>query len=400
MKRRACLWILILATTQCWCAPRKITVAQLEEMLHSMQRDKRQDAEIATALKQIELSQELTRKSMNSLVSYAPGPLATEQIYVLEAKSANLVPPDADLPATPAPNQAEQKAILDKTSTYVTGTYAELPKLEALKTTLRFQDNVEALAASSGLQGGARDVTVDAGFSNPANFVHYINSAQTQVISNHGAEKLSPAKEKTQWGANKMVAIEDPDPNLTTVFRAAESAQEIQWLRWQLINGKVTAVFSFDVPRKQSHFDVHVCCFPKVHQSGIANFYTSTTAQTLNAGGGGAGGGVNGNFQTNTNWHDFKTTVPFHGQFYIDPQTGTVLRMLVQAELNPAELVHQLDTRIDFAPMKVRDKVYILPVKTFVDSLVVPNGDSGAATYSTRRTLFTSEYKDYEPNSN
>jgi hypothetical protein len=39
----------------------------------------------------------------------------------------------------------------------------------------------------------------------------------------------------------------------------------------------------------------------------------------------------------------------------------------------------------------------VLPLKSIIDTEVVPNGDSGAAgRYSVRRTLFTSEYKDYQ----
>jgi hypothetical protein len=69
--------------------------------------------------------------------------------------------------------------------------------------------------------------------------------------------------------------------------------------------------------------------------------------------------------------------------------------MITEAELKPSELVHELDTRIDFSPFQVNNKMLVVPVKTFVNTLVVPHGDSGAATYTTRRTLFTSEYKDY-----
>jgi hypothetical protein len=36
-------------------------------------------------------------------------------------------------------------------------------------------------------------------------------------------------------------------------------------------------------------------------------------------------------------------------------------------------------------------------VRTVINTEVVPGGDSGASGYSTRRTLFTSEYKDYQP---
>jgi hypothetical protein len=393
MKKVALIFVFIFAVTGGWCANKKITVGQLEDMLRSMQQDKKSDSDVATALKRVELSQELTRSAMNGLVSYVPGPLATEQIYVLEARSADLIPPESDLPSTPAPDSAAQKAILEKAGGYVGGTYTQLDSLTATKTTLRFQDNVEALASSSGLQGGATDVVVSSGFSNPAAFVHYINSSETQVASARGAEKWPSEKDKTPWGANKMIALQAPDPNLADIFNEARNSGNLHWLRWESINGKPAAVYAFTVPRKQSHLDVNVCCFPNVNQAGIATFYTATTASAL--GGGSGGGGVAGNFQTSTEWHNFKSTAGYHGELFIDPDSGIVLRMITEAELKPSDVVHELDIRVDFGPFKVNNKTIVVPMKTFVNTLVVPNGDSGAATYSTRRTLFTSEYKDY-----
>lgn len=394
MRRGIWLAVILLSAAPAWSA-RKITVGQLEEMLHSAQQDKKSDAEVATALKQVELSEELTRSVMNKLGSLVPGPLATEQMYVLEARSADLIPPQSDLPSTPAPDAAAQQAILEKAATYVTKSYEQLPALTAMKTTLRFQDNVETVAGSSGLQNGAREVDTAPGFSNPATFVHYINSSEAIVSSEHGAEKPPTEKDKTHWGANAMIALEEPDPGLGFVFGEAQAAGTIHWLRWELVNGKQVAVYAFAVPRKKSRFEVSVCCFPKVDQAGIATFYTATTAATLGDGGG-SGGGVAGNFQTTTEWHNFKSAVPYHGEFFIDPQSGTVVRMIAEAELKPTEIVHRVDTRIDYGPQPVAGKTLVLPVETIVNSEVVPAGDSGAGTYSTRCTLFTSEYKDYQ----
>lgn len=388
------LWALIFlfVAAPAWGA-RKITVGQLEDLLRSLQQDKKNDAEVATALKQVELSEELTRSTMNSLVSYVPGPLSTEQIYILEARSADLIPPERDLPKTPAPDAAGQNAILDKAATYVSATYDKLPDLAATKTTLRFQDNVDAVDASSGLQGGAKDVVTTAGFSNPAAFVHYINSTAAVVVSQHGAERMPSEKDKTKWGANGMIALGMPDPSLGVIFREAQGT--LQWLRWELINGKAAAVYSFKVDSRKARMPVDVCCFPKLNQTGIANFYTATTAQAM--GGGSGGGGVSGNFQTNTEWNKFTNTVPYHGEVFIDPDSGIVVRLITQADLKATDLVHQLDTRIDYGPVQAGDKSLVAPVKTFINTEVVPKGDSGAGTYTTRCTLFTSEYKDYKP---
>lgn len=395
MKRFGWALILLIAVAPAWCA-KKITVQQLEQMLRSLQQERKSDADVAAALKQVELSQELTRPAMNSLVDSAPGLHSTEQIYVLEAQSADLLPPESDLPATPAPDEAGKKAILERAAAYVTNVYEQLPELTATKTTLRFQDNVEALSASSGIQGSARDA-VTAGFSNPAAYVHYINSSETQVTSQHGAMKMPLAKDKTPWGANAMIALQEPEPNLGLVFHGAQDAGTLQWLRWELLSGKQTAVYSFTVPRKRSQLDVNVCCFPNVNQAGVATFYTAATANTLSGGTStGGAGGVTGTFQTKTDWHNYKSTVPYHGEIFIDPESGVVLRMITQAEFKPGEVVHRIDTRVDYGTIRTGARTMIAPVKMFINTLVVPHGDSGARTYTTRCTLFTSEYKDYQ----
>lgn len=396
MKRFIVVLALFLSAFPAWGA-KKITVAQLNELLQTLQQEKKTDAEAATALKQVELTEQLTRSAMSGLANLVSGPLSTEQVYVLEARSATLAPPPSDLPSTPAPDAAAQKAILAKTESYIGKTYEQLPLMTATKTTLRFQDNVEALGASSGLAGGAKDVVTSSGFSNPASFVHYINSTAREVVLEHGSEKKSAEKDQTRWGANKMIALEEPDPGLGLVFKEAQASGSLQWLRWELINGKPAAVYSFAISKPKARLAVNVCCFPNVEQAGIATFYTATTAPMLGGGGGGGGGGATGNFQTTTQWHEFKTTTPYHGRLFIDPDTGIVLRMITEAELKPTEVVHQLDTRVDFGAVKTPQGVVVAPVRTVVNSVVVPNGESGAGGYSTRCTLFTSEYSDYRP---
>lgn len=392
MKKLTWFMALLLATVPAWSS-KGITVGQLEDLLRSLQQQKKSDADVATALKQVELSEELTVSTMNSLAQFVPGQLSTEQIYVLAARSANLIPPASDLPSAPPPDAATQKVILDKAAGYVTGVYDRLPALIATRTTIRFQDNVDVVAPSSGVKGSVTDVITTPGFSNGAYYIHYINSTEAQVTSVHGVEKLPEGKDKTLWGANKMIALEQPDPSLGAVFQAAKAAGNIQWLRWELVNGTKVAVYTFSVPNKNARLPINVCCFPDLVQTGIARFYSSTTGPLL--GGGSGVGGVSGNMQTTTNWHNYKTTVPYHGEFFIEPSTGIVLRMIVQNELKPSEVVHQLDTRIDYGPAKANGQLLLVPVRTIINTVVVPNGDSGAGGYTTRCTLFTSEYKDY-----
>ena len=395
MKRCVLLLLLFTLAVPGWCS-RKVTVAQLQSLLQSLLAERKPDGEIAAALQQLELSEQLTRSVMIGLTKHAPGPLTTEQIYLLEARSANLAPPASDLPDTPAPEAAAQKAILMRAETYVAKTYEQLPALVAKKTTLRFQDKTEALASSSGIASGAKDAVTASGAANVAAFIHYINAANESVVFEHGIAKRPVKKDMTRWGANGLIVVPKPEPSLPRVFKEALTSESVRWTRWELINGKSAAVFAFQVPREQSKLDVEVCCFPDIKQTGIARFYTPMTGPML-GGERGSGGGVAGNFQTNTDWNDFKSTVPYHGRFYIDPDSGVVLRMIIEAELKPSDVVHQMDTRIDYAPVPGAHGTFIVPVRSVISSVVVPNGESGAGGYSTRTTLFSSEYTDYHP---
>ena len=394
MKRWLYLLVLLFLAMPGWCA-RKLSVSQLEELLRSLHEEKKSDVETAAALQQVELSEQLTRGKLNTLTTGAPGPLTTEQIFVLEARSADLAPPASDVPNLPAPDAAAQKAILSRAEAYLAKVHEHLPRLAAKRTTLRFQDSTEAIASSSGIGSGAKDAVTSSALSGSPAFVHYINASVAQISLDHGTFRKFSAPDRTRWGANGLVKFPEPQPDLPRVFAEAKAAGSLQWSGWELIAGKPAAVFSFAVARQQSKLEINVCCFPDVKQAGVARFYTSTTGPLLGAERG--GGGVAGNFQTSTDWNEFRSTVPYHGRLYIDAATGTILRMIVEPELKPSDVVHQIDTRIDYAPVKVAQGTFVLPVKSVVNLIVVPNGESGAGGYSTRTALFSSEYSDYHP---
>jgi len=393
MKRFGWVLVLLVAASPAWAA-KKVTVQQLRDLLSSLHTAKKSDADVSSELKQVELTEQLDRTVMNSLVDYVPGPLSTEQVYVLEAKSATLPPPAADLPSNPAPDAAAQKAILDKATDYAGKTFSQLPHLTATKTTIRFQDNMEALAAGSGMQNSAQVATSNPDVVVASQFVHYIGSTESSIDSQNGAEKLPTAKDKTQWGANGQIALQGQGPVLSTVLSEAQATGKLAWLRWESVNGKAAAVFTFAVEKKKSHYSVNYCCFPDVDQAGSVRFSGAMGAGQP-GGSPGASGGAKGNLQTVTSWHNYKATVPYHGEIFVDPDTGIVVRLITIAEFKNSEVVHQEDQRIDYAPVSVDGKPLVLPVKSFINTEVVPNGDSGAGKYSTRHTLFTAEYKGY-----
>jgi hypothetical protein len=388
MKRFAWILVVLFLASPAWAA-KKITIQQLKDMLVSLQQGKKADAEVAAELKQVELTEELTRSAMNGLVSYVSGPYSTEQIYVLEAHSAMLPPPVTDLPATPAPDAAAQKAILDKAADYTTKTYAQLPHLTATKTTIRFQDNNQAIAPVSGMHSGS--ASLDPNLVEAGRYIHYINSTEVPVDTQNGAEKVSSAKDKTPWGQNGYIALLGQGPVLSSVLQDAQTAGTISWLRWETINKKTAAVYAFSVDKKQTHYAVNYCCFPESEQTGVLRYSGASSMSSLGS------YTPSGNLQTHTAYDQyFKAIVPYHGEIFVDPDTGIVVRLVLQAEFKSSDNVQQEDQRIDYGPVKVDATTLVLPVKTVINTMEIPNGDSGSAKFIIRHTLFTSEYKNYQ----
>lgn len=386
MRRLLCVAACVALAVPAWPA-KKIKVGELEELLKHLHADNKTDSQIAIELKQVQLSEELTRSKMNELAMYAPGPETTEQFYVLEAGSAVLAPPERDIPSQPAMDAATQKALIEKMANYATTVVAQLPAMTATKTTVRFQDNVEATAPNPATFGGGATGSQ----MHPSQYIRYLGSTSTKAETANGVEKM-PGKEKgVKWGANGQITLLAPDPNLPAVVREAQDSGGFSFLRWELVGGKTAAVFTFVVPKKKSHYAVDYCCFPDVSASGKSMM--ADMGNPMNG-----TGSAGGSYQSVTDWHDFTNkNLPYHGELFIDPETGVVLRMVTIAEFKSSDVVHQEDRRIDYLPMGVAGKELIVPVQSMINTEVVPNGDTGSpGRILTRRTMLTSEYKDFE----
>ena len=387
MKRFGWILALWMATAPAWAAG-KMTVQQLKDLLISLQKANTADADVAAQLKDVELTEEMTHSAMNGLGPYVPGQLTTEQLYVLEARSAVLAPPAADLPTTPAPDAATQKAILDKAIDYTNKTYAQLPTLTATKATRRFQDKTEftqgSIAAHSSVAVAA-----------PISPIRYTAGDEATVTLQNGADRNPLENDKTQWGRNGMIALLGQGPALTTVLREAQGTGKIDWVRWETIDGKQAAVYSFVVDKKVSRYAVNYCCFPETSQEGQMTM-RGLSGPGAGPGGTAAGGDTQGNYAINATWRNFKATVPYHGEIFVDPDSGTVVRLITQADFKSGDWVRQEDQCIQFGVVTVGDKPMIVPVTTYINTLSRPYGDNQKAATIQRHTLFISEYKNYQ----
>jgi hypothetical protein len=376
MLRYICLFLFFLLPFEALAA-KKITVQELKDTLQSLKENKKNDEEVATRLKEIDLSEELTRPALDTLVPYIPGPLSQEQINVLEGRSSLLAPPPVDLPATPSPDAGAQTAILAKAVEYANKIYMQNPHLTAFKTIARYQDGVESIRTNSGTNSNMANI--GRSWEMPNMFMRFTGSHADSIETDKGVEQIPVARTKVPWGINGQVSEGGPGLALSTILQEAFDGGKLNWLRWESIAGKPFAVFSYSVDKKKSQYVVHYCCFPVTQDTGRMGYEGTGT-----------------NFQTGTDWKDFKATVPYRGEFFIDPASGTIVRLITQAILKPTDFVHQEDIRIDFAPVFIDGRAFIVPVDSFILTEVVPNGDNYAARYSIRHTVFIASYQNYQ----
>jgi hypothetical protein len=376
VKRFAWLVVILLITSPGWAA-KKMTVQQLKDILAADQKSQKSDGDVAAELKDLDLTEELTHSTMDSFKPMIPGQLTTEQLFVLEIRSAVLAPPASDIPATPAPDAAKQKAILDKATDYAVKTYAQLPALTATRTTQRFQDNAQQDQPSL----GAHNTAVLAATYTP---IRYTASDEASVTFKNGAEQNPLANDKTHWGGNGMIALLGQSPDPATVLQDAQASGKIGWLRWETINGHDLAVFSFDIDKKKTHFAVNYCCFPETSQAGEMRMRGQET------------GGGPGNYQTSANWKNFKSAEPYRGEIFIDPETGVVYRLITEVQFKGSDPVKVENQRIDYGVETTGDKKVVVPGFVTIDTTVQPFADTPQGRYILRHTLFIENYAGYK----
>lgn len=388
MKSASGILMLLLLAAPAW-AGQKITVQQLEDLLVSLRRAGKTDAEVAAQLTQVELTEELTRHNMDAVAENVPGPLSSVQMYVLEAHSAALPPPPSDLPGRPAPDTAAEKAILDKAIAYAAGTYAQLPHLVATRTTLRFEEQWPKLQGG-GVQMASTKGTFDLDNQQLGRVIRYTSATEVHVDLRNGVETDPAPTDKTHWGENGQIAILSPPPALSHIVAEAQATGQIKWLRWETVNGVVAAVYTFSVGKKATHYSVDYCCFRQEKTDGLQLMHTTMPSSRLDI----------------SNWDHHKPTVPYHGEIFIDPDTGIILRLVNQAEFKPTDVLRQEEQRIDYTRVQVGANSFILPARAVLSSVTINaitlaqpvGGRIGNTEIFTKscNTILVAEYKDYQ----
>ncbi len=303
-------------------AAKRVTVDQLEQTLTVV--SSRTDAEAARQLADVELTERFGTARLALWAPRLPGAAARDALIALADASAFLDPPQTELPAKPAPDVAAQKQMLALTVTYVSKTIPKLPNFFATRETDRFEDTPQLQREH---------------FLVPYQSIHRVGASSVTVMYRDGQEAIDtgPSKKAPPMteGLNAHGVF---GPILASVLLDAAQSK-LGWSHWEQGPAGLEAVFAFEVPREKSHYEVNYCCVATESATMVADL------------------------------HPYHRIVGYRGRMTIDPNTGEVLRLLVEADLKPTDPVTKAAILVDYDWVEIGGRRYLCPVKSISTAL-------------------------------
>jgi len=323
MRKLAILFVLVASTLPALAAKR-VTVEQLEQAIAASHG--KPDADVAWQISNLELAERLSSTRLAHLKDNLQGEKSRQALVALADSSAFLDPPAGELPANGAPDFAEQRRLMALVVAYVGKTIPQLPNFFATRLTTRFEDTPQ-------LEGPS-------GFI-PYEPLHPVESTRATVLYRGGREVVDTGATKVSYqmpmaqGLNTWGVF---GPILGTVL--VDAAQnKLTWSHWEQGTSGPDAVFKFEVPKEKSHYEVNFCCVAA---------QTATVVAEL---------------------RPFRELVGYQGEMAVDPATGTILRLALEADLKTGDPVVKAGILVEYGPVDIGGQTYFCPVKSVSTAL-------------------------------
>jgi VWFA-related protein len=296
----------------------RVTVQQLEHALSTV--GSASDAEVARHLSGMELTERLSTARLATLEATLRGKKARQALVTLADESAFLASPAGEIPSTAAPDAATQRLIMSRTVGYVDKTIPKLPNFFANRMMVEYHERPAKPGQTWKTAAGDQSLYLDETFKASMLFRDGKEVAQEESVK---GTPLTP-------GEQRLNTIGTFGPLLATVLVGATSAgSDLTWSRWEQGPNGPRAVFRYRVPHETRLFLVGF--------SYLAN---------------------------DDRLVPYQQKVPFHGEFAVDPSSGAVLRLTVQADLKPALPLARSDVMVEYGPVVIGETSYICPLRS------------------------------------
>jgi hypothetical protein len=281
------------------------------------------DAHVANQLSALELTENLGPSRFAQLNAALPGEKSRQALMVLADSAALLQPPDGEMVANPPPDAAALQQMLLKIVNYANSALHGLPNFVATRATTAYEDRPK------------EDVLGPTGIVSYSYLpLHFVSRESVQVSYRNGHEVLeaSGKDERKSSPAHGLRTAGEFGSFLSAVLADAVKGK-ITWGRWQRGIDGVDAVFHYEVKERASHYSVQFCCISEDSSESIAT-------------------------------HVYSEKTGYSGDIVFNPNTGAVMRISIQADLTPGELVADAGMVVEYAPLQVGEKMVVLPVKS------------------------------------
>ena len=328
-------------------AAKRVTVAQLEQSLTADTSAHKPDADIVRQIAAFELTERLTDITLARLGASFIGTPVAPALQLLADQSAFLDPPPGELPGTAAPDDATQQRILHAARQYVLETLTRLPDFLATRTTLHYDDGPY--------------VAVKGQWPSRAG-LHLVDRSTREISIRDERESKLPDRRSAVWQQEGGL-ISGGEFGATLGMILTDTAQgKVAWSHWEQTPDGEAAVFQYSVPRPASHFEV------------VSSLQRQHAAETYDAPNGGGRGvlGIGVRPGGGPNVSILRSAAAYHGSLWIDPGTGTILRITIEAELK-SESLNRAAILVQYGPVQIGEGTFICPVRSLAWSTAVTN---------------------------
>ena len=299
---------------------RKVTVAQLEELVHSR-------SDLPRKLANLELTERLNTLRLDALLKVVHGERERQALTADADLSISLAPPPDEIVNRPPPPLEEQSAILRRTFDYLQNAIPKLPDFYALRNTVRFEEPAERDSESWKMPHQDRTL-------------HFAASEHATVLYRNGHEVVEKKQRLGKRRAVRGVRARDLETRGTfgpilafLLTAAASSSGALGWERWERGKDGDLAVFTFRASGANNVPELTYCCLPE-------------------------GNGT-------TLYHN---RADDYGEFAVNPGTGAILRISMNADLDeerdPDVPLILSQIMVEYGREELGGKSYICPQRS------------------------------------
>jgi VWFA-related protein len=330
-------------------AAQSITMSQLQTLIASAKHIS--DAKLARQFDNMRLTERLSSAKLAVMEKSVYGKQARQALEVLADRSAFYDPPDEEIAAAPPPEMSAQQQMISRAISYIDSTIPHLPDLLATRTSVQYYEHPagdgSTAAAPSGLVAALNyanlGATASANASTsedqtwktaPADQSLYAGETTIASIRFRKGQELvkeeSVKKTPGMQGGQHLKTVGAFGPILGTIMVALTSAHgELNWSRWEQGDNGRLAIFRYHVSQETPFFTTGFCCLPIDNES-----------------------------------IPFIKSVPFHGEIAVDPSTGAIMRLTVQANLAWRLPLERSDVMVEYHPVPGGSMTFICPSRS------------------------------------